>query len=97
MEYDVQSYASCTEVEQALHQSVIPALILLDVRISGARGEDVAKILHANEKTKHVPIITLSAHMDIAEKAKEANAVDYLAKPFDIMQLEHIVKKHIQK
>jgi DNA-binding response OmpR family regulator len=83
-----------TAIDEELQKDA-PNVVLLDVMISGVDGTDVAKRLKNHEKTKNVPIILMSANADIEEKAKEAGVDSYLKKPFDIFELEKIVKKYV--
>lgn len=73
-----------------------PDIILLDVIISGDEGREIAKRLKRHEKTRNTPIIMMSAHMDIEKKAKEAGVQDFIKKPYDIADLEAIVRKYIK-
>jgi PAS domain S-box-containing protein len=60
------------------------ALVLLDVQMPGMDGFETAQWLRANPKTRHLPIIFITAGMDEAIhpfKGYEAGAVDYLVKP----------------
>src|SRR5690348_1564212 len=65
----------------------LPDLILLDIWMSGIDGRDICKKLKAQGRTKHIPIIMISANRDTAEIAKKAGAEDYLSKPFEINNL----------
>ena len=79
--------------EQALEQifSNQPDIILLDVKMPILNGIEVCKRVKADEKTKHIPILMLSAKaqsMEI-EQGLEAGADRYLCKPIgfpDILQ-----------
>lgn len=59
------------------------ALILLDVQMPGMDGFEVARKLHASEKTRSLPIIFITANQDDVhiEEAYLAGAVDYIQKP----------------
>lgn len=63
-----------------------PGLALLDIRMEGKNGFDVAEYLRAS---LHTPFMFLSAFSDEAtiEKVKELGAVAYLVKPLDIRQI----------
>ena len=65
---------------------VVPDLILLDVVMPGMDGYQVCQQLKANEVTKEIPIIFLSASNDSEDKVKalQAGGVDYVNKPFQI-------------
>jgi CheY-like chemotaxis protein len=62
------------------------ALILLDVQMPEMDGFEVAELIRSSEKTRHIPIIFVTAINK--EKAHvftgyEKGAVDYLFKPLD--------------
>jgi len=62
------------------------AVILMDVQMPGLDGTQTARIIKEREKTRHVPIIFLTAiSRDQAHifRGYSAGAVDYLLKPFD--------------
>lgn len=66
------------------------ALILLDVQMPGMDGLETATLLRANPKTRHLPIIFVTA--GLTEKTHlfrgyESGAVDYLVKPIEPMVL----------
>jgi signal transduction histidine kinase len=66
-----------------LHRNV--ALILLDVRMPIFSGFEIARLIRLRARTRHVPIIFLTAHNQNAEDIRrgyELGAVDYLFKPF---------------
>jgi DNA-binding response OmpR family regulator len=72
-----------------------PNLILLDLLLSGKDGKEIAKRLRANKKTKHIPIIMLSAHPEAIKASKEGGADDFIAKPFDMSVLLEKIGKYI--
>lgn len=62
------------------------AVILMDVQMPGLDGTQTARIIKEREKTKHVPIIFLTAisrDQTNIFRGYSAGAVDYLLKPFD--------------
>jgi len=71
--------------EKALQEafSNLPDLILLDVKLPGLNGIEVCKRLKADGRTKHIPVIMLSAKAQSAEiqEGLEAGADKYLCKP----------------
>ena len=62
----------------------LPDIILLDIRMPGMDGFEVCKQLKADEKSRHIPVIFVSALEDITNKmtAFSAGGVDYISKPF---------------
>lgn len=62
------------------------AVILLDVQMRGLDGVQTARIIKEREKTRHIPIMFLTAiSRDQVHifRGYSAGAVDYLLKPFD--------------
>ncbi len=72
-----------------------PDLILLDLWMSGQNGYEICKLLKANPKTKHIPILLVSANKDTGKITREAGAEDYLEKPFDICDLLSKIKRYL--
>ncbi len=66
-----------------------PDLILLDVHMPGMNGFQVCEKLKADSRTRHIPVIFLSAADETREKVKglDLGAVDYVTKPFDRFEL----------
>lgn len=66
-----------------------PDLVLLDIMMPGLNGFEVAKQLKAQDSTRHVPIIMLTALNDRESRIKglDAGAEDFLNKPFDQLEL----------
>jgi CheY-like chemotaxis protein len=62
------------------------ALILLDAQMPAMDGFETARHIKRRERTRHVPIIFLTAadrDSHLALRGYAAGAVDYLTKPFD--------------
>jgi putative two-component system response regulator len=70
-------------------------LILLDIMMPGF---DVCEKIKNNPNTKNIPIIFLTAKVDIdaISKGFSLGAVDYIIKPFHAEELLVRVRKHIQ-
>jgi two-component system phosphate regulon response regulator PhoB len=67
----------------------LPDLILLDWMLPGESGLSLAKRWRANERTKGVPLIMLTARGDEADRVAglDSGADDYIAKPFSTKEL----------
>jgi signal transduction histidine kinase len=63
------------------------ALAILDVMMPGMNGFELAELMRSTERTRHIPIIFVSAggrELNYAFKGYESGAVDFLHKPLDI-------------
>ena len=76
-------------------QKFHPELILLDVLMSGKDGRDICRKLKADESTKEIPVIMVSAHPTAGKGALECGAQDFLAKPFDADELIAKIEKNL--
>lgn len=67
----------------ALCQTNPPDLVLLDVVMPLMDGFEVCSQLKANEATRNIPVIFVTAHTDAAQETHGLNlgAVDFIAKP----------------
>ena len=74
-----------------------PDLILLDVRMKGIEGLEVCRQLKACEKTRHIPIILISAFAEVDEwvEGLRSGASDYITKPFQPDELLTRIKTHL--
>jgi DNA-binding response OmpR family regulator len=75
----------------------IPDVIIVDIMMPGVNGYELCQALRENMKTKHVPIIILSAKGQMNDKlhAIDVGADDYITKPFDPMELERRIKLNL--
>ena len=74
-----------------------PDLILLDVMMPGMTGYEVCRELKADERTRHVPVIFVTALSHEADETLglELGAVDYLTKPISAAILKVRVRTHL--
>jgi DNA-binding response OmpR family regulator len=72
-----------------LAQSERPDIILLDLRLPGMTGWEVARLLKSAISTESIPIIALTAHalVDERDSALAAGCDEYETKPIDFPQL----------
>jgi len=75
-----------------------PDLILLDIMMPEMDGYEVCEKLRANDKTKDIPIIFLTAktEKDDIVKGFEVGGQDYITKPFDARELMKRVKTQLE-
>ncbi len=62
------------------------ALAILDVQMPGMNGFELAELMRGTEKTRHIPIVFVSAagrELNYAFKGYEKGAVDFLQKPLE--------------
>jgi len=75
----------------------LPDLILLDIRMPDMNGYEVCSRLKADEKTKAIPVIFISALSKSSDKIRAFNSggVDYITKPFQVEEVLARVKTHL--
>ncbi|MCW3480233.1 phosphate regulon transcriptional regulator PhoB [Neisseriaceae bacterium JH1-16] len=91
--------ASTAEAALTLVKNALPDLVLLDWMLPGVSGIEVAKRLRADERTRHVPIIMLTARSDEQDKivGLETGADDYITKPFSPRELLARIKAVLRR
>lgn len=81
-----------------------PDLILLDINMPEMNGYEVCRALKAEEITRPIPVVFLSALDESLDKVEafRAGGVDYITKPFQIDEVlirveNHLAVRHLQK
>ncbi|KHF24258.1 response regulator [Solemya velum gill symbiont] len=75
-----------------------PDLILLDIMMPDMDGYEVCRRLKDNQETHDIPIIFLTAKVEVDDEARglELGAVDFIAKPISPPILKERVKTHLE-
>ena len=75
-------------------RSKTPDLILMDLSLPEMDGWEVARRLRADDSTRRIPIIALTAHAMAGdrERAIEAGCNDYDTKPVDLPRLHQKIR-----
>lgn len=68
-----------------------PDLFIIDKQLPGVDGLDLCRMLKGRERTRHLPVIVLSASPQAGASAKEAGADAFLEKPFKMQVLRTLV------
>lgn len=84
-------------VKTTIEQEETPDLVYLDILMAGMSGQEVAELLRSTEKTQNVPIVMLSANIQVAEIATSAKANGFLKKPFNIEELIQTTKRYLHE
>jgi len=80
--YDIASYENGKDALEGIAAQK-PDLILLDISLPKMDGNAILGIIRADETTRDVPVIALTAHAMAGDREKylEAGFTDYVAKP----------------
>lgn len=91
--------ALSVEHAQDLLRETMPDLILLDWMLPGTNGLEFARKLKADNLTKSIPIIMLTARGDEYDKVRglEVGADDYVTKPFSPRELNARIKAVLRR
>jgi two-component system cell cycle response regulator DivK len=76
-----------------------PDVILMDVALGAMDGWEATLILRADERTRHIPVIALTAHALESDRRRsmEVGCVDFETKPVSLDDLVEKIEKHIVK
>ena len=76
----------------------VPDLFLVNATMSGMSGFDLCRILKSSDGLRHVPVVFASDQSDLTSRRKglSLGAVDYIAKPFDPLELRLRIESHLR-
>ncbi len=88
-----------TEVAINLMRDELPSLLILDWMLPGKSGVQFAKELRANERTRGLPILMLTAKSEESDKVLglDSGADDFVTKPFSPKELVARVKALLRR
>ena len=83
-------------IEMAFKNSI--DLILLDIMMPGMDGYEVCRQLKGEARTRHIPIIFITAKTEKEDivQGLDAGAVDYVTKPFNAAELSARIQTHLE-
>ena len=75
-------------------REAVPDLIIMDIQLPKLSGLDATRQLHADPVTAPIPVIVITsfALAGDEEKAREAGAAAYLAKPYSPRELLQMIR-----
>ena len=96
--YEVLKAVDAEEAEE-LVRLFEPDLILMDIALPGMDGLSLTRKLKINEKTKHIPVVALTAFAMKGDdqKAFDAGCVGYITKPIDTRKITSQVADYLEK
>ena len=91
--YEVRAFDDAEAFDRGM-QEIKPDLLLLDIMLPGEDGLSVLKRLRADNDTKELPIILVTAKDSEIDTVKglDLGADDYITKPFGVMELMSRIK-----
>jgi CheY-like chemotaxis protein len=88
--WEVHTFTDCNDIIEKVG-GIVPDVILMDNWIPDVGGINATQTLKKDDTLKHIPVVYFSANSDIQLLADHAGAESYLAKPFDLEDLERVI------
>jgi len=92
--YEIKTSSTSNDIIDQV-SAYMPDIIFMDNWLPDVGGIDATRELKAHETLSKIPVIYFSANNDVKSLADQAGADGYLSKPFDIAELEEIIKKYL--
>jgi PAS domain S-box-containing protein len=80
----------------ALHRRNRYDLILLDLQMPGMDGFQVMEALKTNEEDSYLPVLVITAQPGHKLRALQAGARDFVAKPFDLVEVKTRIRNMLE-
>jgi len=94
--FHVISLADTGWARQKLEEEEIDMVLLdLNLEASDEDGQSFCAYIKSQDDLKHIPVILVSANMDIEQIKKECGADDLIRKPFDMDHFVNILNSHL--
>ncbi|MGI6687628.1 MAG: winged helix-turn-helix domain-containing protein [Christensenellales bacterium] len=86
--YEAEGFEDGQTFQEALREK-LPQLVLMDQMLPGTDGEKLLIQMRRDERTRHIPVIMLTAKGAEMDKVRalDGGADDYIVKPFGVMEL----------
>ena len=94
--WEVHTYTNCNNIVDRVSQ-LKPDVILMDNWIPDEGGIIATQTLKKDASLQNIPVIYFSANSDIQLLADHAGADGYLAKPFDLDELDRVINSVVLK
>ena len=88
--WEVHTFTDCNTITERI-LGIMPNVILMDNWIPDSGGILATQTFKNTDLLKNIPVIYFSANSDIQLLANHAGAETYLAKPFDLAELERVI------
>ncbi len=88
--WEVHTFTDCNTITERI-SGIMPNVILMDNWIPDIGGILATQTLKNTDLLKNIPVIYFSANSDIQLLANHAGAETYLAKPFDLTELQRVI------
>ncbi len=88
--WKVHAFTDCNKIADKV-SGIMPDVILMDNWIPDDGGIIATQTLKKSDDLKNIPVIYFSANSDIELLASHAGAETFLAKPFDLEELERVI------
>src|SRR4051794_10725079 len=93
--YDVHVFTNSNDMVRVLDKCM-PDIMLLDINLPGKVGSEVSKMMR-KERQYDKPILHISANRYLGDNASTTCTDGFVAKPFNLKELTHVINSFISK
>lgn len=94
--YAISKAVDAESAQEIIHRTA-PHLILMDIALPGMDGLSLTRLLKAEESTRHIIIVALTAFAMKGDelKAREAGCDGYITKPIDTRMISTTIARYL--
>lgn len=89
--HEIIPTSKSTELK-AIIEDTEPDLLIVDLQMPFVKGDDIVREIKSSDRHGHIKVLMISASLSGREIADNCGADAFLAKPFDLDELEDLVK-----
>lgn len=83
---------TCVEAADGLDgvkeaMTALPDLIIMDLMMPNAAGDTTLRFMRGTPELRHIPVLVVSAHADVARISRQMGANAWMAKPVSMDEL----------
>jgi DNA-binding response OmpR family regulator len=91
--YSTEAIAKFDHYLAGIESSKLPDVVVLDILLNQEDGLKIAQDIKTTPRTSHIQVILISALPNVQQLAENVGADAYLAKPFDVRELNAAIEK----
>jgi two-component system response regulator len=95
----VEAFNGEAALEFLANSEILPAVVLMDLKMPGMSGIDVLRRIRADKRLSHLPVVIMTNSMLDSDRSKalSAGADDFMQKAFDLRRYAEEIAARLER